>query len=426
MSVERRPRVAFFPDSFHEVNGAALTCRQLEAFAERQGRDFMTVRCGPREFFQRTGHAWRLQMRRGKLAFPIDRDLHFDPLLILRRKEVLEHVRAFAPDLIHITSPGDVGILGAWIAHVLKVPLVASWHTNLHEFAGRRLRRTFSLLPGVGALQSHVERFVLRRVLWFFSRAEVSLAPNPELVQMIAARSQRPSFLMTRGVDTTLFTQSRRNRQGGPFTLGFVGRLNPEKNVRFLATLEKALLAAGAPPFRFMIVGGGSETGWLQANLENAQFTGILSGEALGRAYANMDLFVFPSQTDTFGNVVREALASGVPAVVTNSGGPKFLVEHGVTGFVAESDQAFIDAVLTVMNDPALHQRLRAAAPEAAVHNSWDRVFESEVYAAYRFCVDIREERAAGQTSAGRPSAEGRPPAAGHPPAAFSGQSPVA
>jgi phosphatidylinositol alpha 1,6-mannosyltransferase len=386
------PRVAFFPDSFHEVNGAALTCRQLEAYAERQRRDFMTVRCGPREFFQRNGHTWRFQMRRGPMAVPVDRDLSFDPFLFFRRKEVVENVKAFAPDLIHITSPGDVGILGAWTAHALRVPLIASWHTNVHEFAGRRLRRTLSFFPGVGVLQSAVENFVLNRVLWFFARADLALAPNPELVNMIAARSGKPAFLMTRGVDRSLFSPTRRNRREGAFTLGFVGRLNPEKNVRFLATLEKALLKAGAPPFRFSIVGGGSEMEWLQANMRNAHFSGVLTGEPLARAFANMDLFVFPSHTDTFGNVVREAMASGVPAVVTNTGGPKYLIEPGVTGYIAEDEKAFVDAVLRIMNDPALHRRMCEAASADAAHNSWDHVFESEVYAAYRFRFAMKRE----------------------------------
>ncbi len=118
----------------------------------------------------------------------------------------------------------------------------------------------------------------------------------------------------------------------------------------------------------------------------------VLTGDALARAFANMDLFVFPSHTDTFGNVVREALASGVPAVVTNEGGPKYLVEPGVTGFVADSEETFVSAVLAVMNDSALHRRMCDAAPEGAVHNSWDRVFESEVYAAYRFCARRKAE----------------------------------
>lgn len=386
------PRVAFFPDSFHEINGAALTCRQLETYAERERRDFMTVRCGPREFFQHTGHAWRLQLRRGRFAIPIDRDLSFDPLLFLRRQQVVDSVRGFAPDLVHITSPGDVGILGAWTAHALGVPLIASWHTNVHEFAGRRLRKMFSFVPGVGTLQNAVETFVLQRVLWFFARADIALAPNPEIVNQIAARSGKPAFLMTRGVDRALFSPSRRNRREGPFTLGFVGRLNPEKNVRFLASLEKALLTAAAPPFRFSIVGGGSELEWLQANMRNAHFSGVLTGEPLARAFANMDLFVFPSTTDTFGNVVREALASGVPAIVTDKGGPKYLIEAGVTGFVAQDEAAFVNAVLRVMNDPTLHRRMCAAAASDAIHNSWDRVFESEVYAAYRFRFAVNSD----------------------------------
>ena len=107
-----------------------------------------------------------------------------------------------------------------------------------------------------------------------------------------------------------------------------------EKNVRFLAEL-RGLVAAGSPDFRLVVVGSGSEAGCLRANLRKATLTGILRGEELARAYADMDVFAFPSETDTFGNVVLEALSSGVPAVVTTAGGPKFLVESGVTGFVA-------------------------------------------------------------------------------------------
>jgi hypothetical protein len=95
--------------------------------------------------------------------------------------------------------------------------------------------------------------------------------------------------------------------------------------------------------FRFQISGSGSERAWLERHLPRAEFTGVLSGEALAAAYANMDVFAFPSHTDTFGNVVQEALASGVPAVVTASGGPRFIVRDGVSGFVAESDDDFCE-----------------------------------------------------------------------------------
>jgi phosphatidylinositol alpha 1,6-mannosyltransferase len=158
--------------------------------------------------------------------------------------------------------------------------------------------------------------------------------------------------------------------------------LSVEKNIRFLAEIEKALLAAGRTNFRFLIVGSGSEEQWLQENLRHAELPGVLRGEALARAYANMDVFAFPSHTDTFGNVVLESMASGVPTIVTSRGGPKFLVRSGETGFIADTDRAFIQCVVNLMDDSDLHARMRRAAREHACSLSWDCVFE-RVYKAY-------------------------------------------
>jgi phosphatidylinositol alpha 1,6-mannosyltransferase len=107
----------------------------------------------------------------------------------------------------------------------------------------------------------------------------------------------------------------------------------------------------------------------------------VLRGEALSRAYANMDIFIFPSHTDTFGNVVLEALASGVPAVVTPDGGPRYIIRDGATGFVAE-DNEFSAAIARILASPALHEQMRTAARQHALTASWDSVFE-KVYAAY-------------------------------------------
>jgi glycosyltransferase involved in cell wall biosynthesis len=199
---------------------------------------------------------------------------------------------------------------------------------------------------------------------------------------------------MQRGVQTDLFSPSRRSVQDGVFRIGFVGRLSPEKNVRFLSKLERALAARGAKNFRFLIVGDGSEKAWLQSNLKNADFTGVLRGEALADAYANMDLFVFPSTTDTFGNVVLEALASGVPAIVTDSGGPKYLVQHGLSGFIAETEQDFIGFALQAISCPNEHRARREEARNAALKVSWDCVFE-EVYRTYELAMDCHSKEAA-------------------------------
>src|SRR5262249_9593783 len=152
----------------------------------------------------------------------------------------------------------------------------------------------------------------------FYSLARVILAPNNEHMRLVAAGTKRPVFPMRRGVDTELFSPGKRDIHDNVFRLGYVGRLCPEKNVRFLSALEQVLLRGGLDNYRFLIVGEGGERAWLERNLIQADFTGELHGEFLARAYANMDLFVFPSETDTYGNVVAEAQASGVPVVVTS------------------------------------------------------------------------------------------------------------
>ena len=164
--------------------------------------------------------------------------------------------------------------------------------------------------------------------------------------------------------------------------IGYVGRVTPEKSVRFLRELEVGLVAAGVPPFRFLIVGDGSEKEWLSQNLAAADLVGIQRGEELARAYANMDVFVFPSRTDTFGNVVLEAFASEVPAVVTNAGGPKFIVNDGVSGYVAQSDAAFIECTARLLRDAMLRRNMALAARAQASGESWDTVFE-KVYEGY-------------------------------------------
>jgi len=230
------------------------------------------------------------------------------------------------------------------------------------------------------------ESTILSAMIAFYRLGDVLYAPNDELVGMLRERTQKPVFLMKRGIDTQLFTPSRRTVADGMLRLGYVGRVTPEKNVRFLRELEIALLAAGAPPVRFLIVGDGSDREWLAQNLAAADLPGILRGEALAEAYANMDVFVFPSRTDTFGNVVLEAFASGRPAVVTGAGGPRFIVRDGISGFVAHSEAAFIERTMRLLCDTELREKMGADARTQACAESWDSVFE-QVYDGYRVAL---------------------------------------
>jgi len=188
-----------------------------------------------------------------------------------------------------------------------------------------------------------------------------------------------------RGIDSTIFSATRRTRTEGDPTvvLGYVGRLSPEKGIRLLADVEQALIAAGVSNYRFLIVGQGGEREWLEQNLRQADFAGVLRGEALATAYANMDLFLFPSRTDTFGNVIQEALVSGVPAAVFAEGGPKFLVEPGENGIRAETDAEFVEQIVRLVGDRGSLGALRAKVLASKLNRTWDGVFE-DVYAAYR------------------------------------------
>jgi glycosyltransferase involved in cell wall biosynthesis len=370
------PRVAFLTDTFHEVNGAARTCRELTAFAKRRGHPFYCVRFGRQESASESDSFPTLEFRRGPLSIGLDPDLRFDLTFFRLRKPLEARLRRFQPDLIHVIGPGELGILGALAGHHMKIPLVASWHTNVHEYAARRGPFRDSRLG------ARVQEFVLEQILRLYRRAAALLAPSDELVELLKTRTGKPAFLMRRGIDTEAFSPERRRRTDDSFVVGYVGRMMPEKGVRFFRKLENYLLAQGQTNFRIFMAGWGSETAWLRQNLRHAEFEGILDPGALGRAYANMDVFVFPSRTDTFGNVVQEALASGVPAVVTDGGGPKTIVEDGVTGLVASSDEDMCQSVLTLLRNPGKRQAMGAAGRARMLTRSWDAVFE-DVYRVY-------------------------------------------
>jgi len=380
-----RPRIALFTDTFHEVNDVALTCRQFAAHAAAHGAPFLRVHPGTctRTFCE--GAQAVCELAASPLSIRFETDLRFD-LCFLRHKDLLrDQLERFQPGWIHVTSPGHISILGVILAHEMGIPLAASWHTNVHQFGAQRLAKLLAPLPErlrAPAVQ-RAESAILSLTTRYYRIARLLFAPNPELCQMLAARTGKPVHPMHRGVDLSLYRPRTGARpDGAPLTIGYVGRLTPEKNLRLLAALRDHLCERGIPA-RFLIVGQGSETAWLRANLPGAELPGVLRGEALARAYASMDLFAFPSQTDTYGNVVQEAKACGVPVVVTSGGGPKFLVDHGVDGIVTDTAEEFIQAILLLAQDHGLRARMGDSAFSSAQSLSWDAVFNS-VYQAYQ------------------------------------------
>jgi phosphatidylinositol alpha 1,6-mannosyltransferase len=405
------PRIAYFPDSFHEVNGVAHTSRNFTAYARRHNIPMLSVRAGQTtRLLAPDGSVEALELGRSPLAVHLEKDLSFDPLFFRYSDLISATVRAFRPDVIHITGPSELGLFGAYFAHQLNVPLVASWHTNLHEYAARRMRWLSRHLGRAGSQLEHaVEAAALHITAQLYRRAEALYAPNPTLCTLLERTTHRPCHLMQRGVDTNLFTPARRTRAVDDTeiiqpVLGYVGRLSVEKNVALLPKVDAQLRTLGITP-RWLIIGHGAEEAALRAALPNAELPGVLRDVALAAAYANMDLLIFPSHTDTFGNVVLEALASGVPAIVTPHGGPAHILHCAAQlartpassccdqcrggpaiapltpGRIAD-DAAFATAIADVLSHPTNRIAMRAASRAYAQRCSWDAVFD-QVLASY-------------------------------------------
>ncbi len=386
------PRVAFFPDSFLEVNGVAMTSKRLIGYARRNGYPYLCIHAGKKTEKTTDESIRYLSLKRSPLSFPMDEDLKYDPFFQRHAGRVLRELLEFKPDVLHITGLNDVSIIGAYLGWKLQIPLVGSWHTNLHEFAASRLTRILRFLPKktLDSMTGFAERKIMKGAILYYKIPKVVLSPNQELVDLLAKGTKRVSRLMSRGVDTEKFAPEKRTVSDNIFRFGFVGRLRAEKNVRLLADLEKKLLEKGKTNFKFLIVGEGNEREWLEKNMQFAEFTGFLDGEQLSIAYANMDVFVFPSETDAFGNVAQEANASGVPSIVTNQGGPKFIIKHNESGFIAEDFDDFVKYSLELMDDAEKLAKMKLNARQNAQSSSWDAVFDS-VYDAYREALQIQE-----------------------------------
>jgi phosphatidylinositol alpha 1,6-mannosyltransferase len=383
-------RVALFTDSFHELNGVATVSREFQAYAERRGLPFCCVHSGPRTQVTDSGSVRTIELKRGLLSFKLDENLYCDPLLNRYRDWTIRQLESFRPDIIHITGPGDMGILGFWVSHCILRPKTASWHTNLHEYAGRRVHKLLRWAPdGIRErVAAAAEHHSLQALTAFYRFSHFTMAPNQTMVDLLRESTGRPSYAMKHGVDCARFSATRR-KDPGEFCIGWVGRLTPEKNVRAFVDIERQLRAAGERNFRFLIVGDGGERDWLRQNLPNADFPGFLTGDTLSAAFASMDAFVFPSRTDTFGLVILEAMASGVPVVLGSDAAPRVGVRDGVEGFVSD---VFTDGILKLMRSPDLRREMGIAAQRLAASQTWDAVFDG-VYKTYEIALETEEVR---------------------------------
>jgi glycosyltransferase involved in cell wall biosynthesis/predicted metal-dependent phosphoesterase TrpH len=268
-------------------------------------------------------------------------------------------------DLVHVCSPGPAGIAAWGISKLLELPVVGSYHTELAAYAG--LRSGFA----------HVEVLANYALGKFYGACDVVLSPSLATDERIAQLGVDPALIgrWDRGVDITRFDPALRDEQllPGEINLLYVGRMTKEKGVDLLADAFQSAHARD-PRLHLVLVGGGPEEQALRDRLgDDATFLGWQYGAELARIYASADAFMFASRTDTFGQVLLEAQASGLPVVAVGEGGPTSLIDDGETGLLTSDDpEALADAVHQIIENRLLAERLRRAALQAVGTRTWE------------------------------------------------------
>jgi glycosyltransferase involved in cell wall biosynthesis len=374
---ERSLRVALFSGNYNYLReGANQALNRLVGYLERAGhqvRVYSPVTDTPA--FEPEGTLVPIP----SIALPVRGEFRLAlgiPVAIRR------DVEQFAPDLIHVSTPDILGTRAETLAKRLHVPVVASLHTHFETYLEHY---------GLGWLRPLAEAHLRR----FYRRADCVLAPTPGLVEkMKRLRGDDRAELWSRGIDRTLFNPSRRDpdwrrKQGwaDELVVLWLGRLVLEKGVEIFVEVVRRLQTMGQK-VRPLIVGAGPAEHRFRT-LDDATLTGHLEGAELARAVANADLMINPSTTETFGNVVLEAMASGVAVIGADAPSARALIDDGRTGILcAPRDPAdYVRSVTRLIEDPAELRRIGEAARTASTAYDWDTA-SSAVEQAYSRTLD--------------------------------------
>ncbi|MEK5466639.1 glycosyltransferase family 1 protein [Paenibacillus sp. FSL R7-0210] len=360
-------RLALFTDTFlPQTNGVARTLGRLTSHLHRRGIEHLlfTPKSAPESSYP--------DPVRPVASIPFF--LYPECRLALPGMSSMQsELAAFAPDLLHLATPFNIGLTGLRYARKQQLPHVASYHTHFDRY---------------------LEYYKMRRILplywkymkWYHRSCDAVLAPSRETLTSLRMEGFTRLRLWSRGVDCTLYSPERRSEEtrerygkGAALMMLYVGRIAPEKDLTTLLQAMQLLPESVRSKIQLVIVGDGPllpELKW-QAP-ENVTFTGARHGEELAELYASADLFVFPSCTETFGNVVLEAMASGLPVIAADAGGTRELIAPGVTGmlFGPRSPAAMAEQICTAAARPLLRSAMGREGRHQALQRSWEQIFD--------------------------------------------------
>jgi len=350
-----------------EVNGVALTIARFVEGLRQRGHDIQLVRPRQDGADRATAAAGYQEVLTRGMSIPRYPSLK----LGLPAKRALERLWTFRrPDVVHIVTEGPLGWSALRAADKLRIPAVSDFRTNFHAYSRHY---------GIGWLGKPILAYLRK----FHNRTLCTMVPTETLRGELAGLGFRGLRVVSRGVDTALFNPSRRSQSlrahwgAAPSdpVLMHVGRIAPEKNLDgLIAAYEVA--RSREPRTRLVLVGDGPARRELRARCPEAVLAGVQRGEYLAAHYASGDVFLFPSLTETYGNVTAEAMASGLAVVAYDYAAAAALIRHGHSGLLPKFDdtEAFAAYTARLVADPTAIAALGAQARQTAVGHDWSRV----------------------------------------------------
>lgn len=364
-------KVAHFTDTFYEVNGVSGTLHQQADLAMKTGKGLSIVTCDPGGQLFEPGVKNFAPIGMYHLEEYPDQKLFYPPLL-----SMLQYVYDEAFTCLHSATPGPIGLAALCIARTLRLPIYGTYHTALPQYA--------QVLTGDDGLEDMTWKYIV----WYYNQMDLVYVPSRDTARELEERGVDAAKLrlFPRGVDTHRFHPDKRSQaMAEHFGLGdgprllYAGRVSREKDLHLLAQAFTRL-TRNFPTATLVVVGDGPYQPALRELLCGTPtvFTGYQEGEDLATLFASCDLFVFPSTTDTFGNVVLEAQASGLPIIVTDQGGPAENILPGITGRVvpAKDVDALYQAMAELVADPEAMRAMGRAGRTYAESRTLEQAFE--------------------------------------------------
>ncbi|SEH82904.1 Glycosyltransferase involved in cell wall bisynthesis [Halobacillus karajensis] len=374
-------KIAIFTDTYTpQVNGVAKTLKRLTAYLDGKSisyRVYAPAASGTKDHNQnvirfKSFPFWCYPECR--LAFP-------------HLSKVKKDMKDFKPDLIHIATPFNIGLVGLYVGKKMNIPVVGSYHTHFDQYLDY-----YHL--------SFLAPFAWRYMRWFHHSFKKTFIPSLHTKQKLKIQGFHNIKLWKRGVDRKHFkpiTDSEQHVRNyynikAPYLFSYVGRLAPEKGLDTLIEISKRMPPHVNKNIHWLIVGDGPLRRSLQMKAPlNMTFTGYQDGIRLAQIFASSTLFVFPSETETFGNVALESLACGTPVIGASAGGIQEIVTHKKTGILCRPGdvESFTTAILSLLSDPAKLAAMSKLAREETRDWGWDDIFE-QLLRDYQNVVDNR------------------------------------